>query len=45
VLDGYFEGRPDPVKHIWAEVHMNEPVEEEITDFANRIVINLNQQI
>jgi hypothetical protein len=42
-LDGYFEGKFEPVKYTRVEVHTNEPVEERITDFANKIRIELNQ--
>jgi hypothetical protein len=42
-LDGYFEGKFEPVKYTRVEVHTNEPVEERITDFANKIRIKLNQ--
>jgi hypothetical protein len=42
-LDGYFEGKFEPVKYTHVEVHTNEPVEDKITDFANKIRIKLNQ--
>ena len=42
-LDGYFEGKFEPVKYTRVEVHTNEPVEDKITDFANKIRIKLNQ--
>ena len=42
-LDGYFEGKFEPVKYTRVEVHTNEPVEERVTDFANKIRIKLNQ--
>jgi hypothetical protein len=42
-LDGYFEGKFEPVKYTRIEAHTNEPVEERITDFANKIRIKLNQ--
>ena len=41
--DGYFEGKFEPVKYTRGEVHTNEPVEDKITDFANKIRIKLNQ--
>ena len=42
-LDGYFEGKFEPVKYTRVEVHTNEPVEERITNFVNKIRIKLNQ--
>jgi hypothetical protein len=42
-LDGYFEGKFEPVKYTRVEVHTNEPVEDKIIDFANKIRIKLNQ--
>jgi hypothetical protein len=42
-LDGYFEGKFEPVKYTRVEIHTNELVEEKITDFANKIRIKLNQ--
>jgi hypothetical protein len=42
-LDGYFEGKFEPVKYTRVEVHTNEQVEDKITDFANKIRIKLNQ--
>jgi hypothetical protein len=42
-LDGYFEGKFEPVKYTRVEVHTNEPIEDKITDFANKIRIKLNQ--
>ena len=42
-LDGYFEGKIEPVKYTRVEVHTNESVKDKITDFANKIRINLNQ--
>jgi hypothetical protein len=42
-LDGYFEGKFEPVKYTRVEVHTNGPVEDKITDFANKIRIKLNQ--
>jgi hypothetical protein len=42
-LDGFFEGKFEPVKYTRVEIHTNELVEEKITDFANKIRIKLNQ--
>ena len=42
-LDGYFEGKFEPVKYTRVEVHTNELVEDKITDFTNKIRIKLNQ--
>lgn len=42
-LDGFFEGKFEPVKYTRVEIHTNELVEEKITDFANKIRIRLNQ--
>ena len=42
-LEAYFEGKIEPVKYTRVEVHTNESVEDKITDFANKIRINLNQ--
>ena len=42
-LDGFFEGKLEPVKYTRVEIHTNELVEEKITDFANKIRIKLNQ--
>jgi hypothetical protein len=42
-LDGYFEGKFEPVKYTRVEIHTHELVEEKITDFANKIRIKLNQ--
>jgi hypothetical protein len=42
-LDGFFEGKIEPVKYTRVEIHTNELVEEKITDFANKIRIKLNQ--
>ena len=42
-LDGYFEGKFEPVKYTRVEVHTDESVENKITDFANKIRIKLNQ--
>jgi len=42
-LDGYFEGKIEPVKYTRVEVHTNESIEDKITDFANKIRIKLNQ--
>ena len=41
-LDGYFEGKFEPVKYTRGG-DTNEPVEDKITDFANKIRIKLNQ--
>lgn len=42
-LDGYFEGKFEPVKYTRVEVHTNEIIEDKITNFANKIRIKLNQ--
>jgi hypothetical protein len=42
-LDGYFEGKFEPVKYTRVEVHTNESVEDKIKDFANKIRIKLLQ--
>jgi hypothetical protein len=42
-LDGYFEGKIEPVKYTRVEVHTDESIEDKITDFANKIRIKLNQ--
>jgi hypothetical protein len=42
-LDGYFEGKFEPVKYTRVEVHTNEPVKDKITEFANKIRVKLNQ--
>jgi hypothetical protein len=42
-LDGYFEGKFEPVKYTRVEVHTDETVDEKVTDFANKIRIKLNQ--
>jgi hypothetical protein len=42
-LDGFFEGKFEPVKYTRVEIHTNELGEEKITDFANKIRIKLNQ--
>jgi hypothetical protein len=44
-LDGYFEGKFEPVKYTRIEVHTNEPVEGKITDFANKIRIKFLFQL
>ena len=42
-LDGYFEGKFEPVKYTRVEVNTNESVEDKITDFADKIRIKLKQ--
>jgi hypothetical protein len=42
-LDGYFEGKFEPVKYTRVEVHTDELVEHKFTDFANKISMKLNQ--
>lgn len=42
-LDGFFEGKFEPVKYTRVEVHTDEIVEHKIIDFANKIRIRLNQ--
>jgi hypothetical protein len=43
-FDGYFEGRYEPVKYMRVEVHTNDVNEKQMTEMANSIRLNLNQQ-
>jgi hypothetical protein len=43
-LDGYFEGKFEPVKYIRAEIHTSDINEENMISFANKIRSRLKQK-
>ncbi len=43
-LDGYFEGKFEPVKYIRAEIHTSDINEENMISFANKVRLKLKQK-
>jgi hypothetical protein len=43
-LDGYFEGKFEPVKYIRAEIHTSDINEENMIGFANKVRLKLKQK-